>query len=62
MYSTTASGPFSTWRPCGRENVLRPGMIPFAIEMIFWDSSGVHIEAVNFSQGQFNLILRSSRV
>lgn len=49
MYSTTASGPLSTWRPLGSENVLSVGVISLAMEMILSASSGVHIDAVNLS-------------
>ena len=34
IYSTTASGPFSTCNPCGRLNVLIPGMVSRAIPTI----------------------------
>lgn len=49
MYSTTASGPLSTWRPLGSENVLRVGITSLAMDMILSASSGVHMDAVNLS-------------
>ena len=48
-YSTTASGPFSTCRPSGMACVLISGTILLAICCILALSSGVHMEAQNFS-------------
>lgn len=47
IYSTTASGPFCTCSPCGREKVFTSGTISFAMLMILCASSGVHMDAVN---------------
>jgi hypothetical protein len=47
IYSTTASGPFSTCNPCGKAIVLRFGMIDLAVFIMLLLSSGVHIEAQN---------------
>lgn len=47
IYSTTASGPFSTCNPCGSAIVLIPGFVSCAIAKILALSSGVHIDAQN---------------
>jgi len=60
IYSTTASGPFSTCSPCGSANVLIDGTMLFASAWILWLSAGVHIDAVNWIASALLLLLASS--
>lgn len=47
MNSTTASGPLSTCRPCGRASVLTAGLIARAADITDALCEGLHMEAVN---------------